>query len=49
MAVHELICENCGAINRDAWEPCWRCLEALAATGASADAGRPALVLDRAR
>jgi hypothetical protein len=48
MAVHEVICENCGAINRDAWEPCWRCLEALVAAGASADAPQQhTLVLDR--
>jgi hypothetical protein len=48
MGVHEVICENCGAINRDAWEPCWRCLETLAATGAAADAAKPALVLNHA-
>jgi hypothetical protein len=31
MAWSEVICGNCGAINRDALEPCWRCLEALVA------------------
>jgi hypothetical protein len=48
MGAIEVVCENCGAINRDAREPCWRCLEALVAIGASADAARPALALDRA-
>jgi ribosomal protein L40E len=46
MTVHELICETCGAINRDAAEPCWRCREALQPAAASAES--PSLVLNRA-
>jgi hypothetical protein len=29
MTAHEVICATCGAINRDAAEPCWRCRETL--------------------
>jgi hypothetical protein len=46
MAVHEVICSNCGAINRDGLEPCWRCLEILRAAP-SAEVAEPALLLDR--
>jgi hypothetical protein len=40
MRFQELVCGTCGAINRDALEPCWRCLERLEArrTAASGDA-----------
>jgi hypothetical protein len=46
MSVHEVICSNCGAINRGDSEPCWRCLEILPAA-ASADVAETAFVLDR--
>jgi len=48
MAVHEVICGTCGAINRDAVEPCWRCLEALEPLPHPHDAVAPAVALDRA-
>jgi hypothetical protein len=41
MAVAEVICGSCGAINRAGVDTCWRCLDAIDDAEPSATEGAP--------
>jgi predicted amidophosphoribosyltransferase len=41
MAIQEVICPSCGAINQMIADACWRCLEALAPAPTTASAQEP--------
>jgi ribosomal protein L40E len=41
MAMQEVICPSCGAINQMIADACWRCLESLADRPAAASAPEP--------
>jgi predicted amidophosphoribosyltransferase len=40
MSVPERVCEECGAINREDAETCWRCLASLEQPAASTPGAR---------